>query len=225
MPRSDAVPILEIFDVNLVYGELAPHVLPHIINHVLSVDTLPCNDATLQGCTDDDSCFPLAGRVLVDLGSGEGIPVLATSLYCSHIFSTCVGLELLPHLHATALRHAGAVTSHSPCAVHFALGDITRVHSAAGRAHVSDWPAYAACVFINATCFDDATLTALYRHAAKLRRGAVLAITTHALPVATGVAKLFNVLWQGRVHASWGSVVLRVYVRNDTPKWVATVLR
>ena len=74
-------------------------------------------------------------------------------------------------------------------------------------------------VLINATAYDFAMIESIARLAEGMRAGAVLALTTHRLP-----GRLFELLAEDTVDASWGDVTLRLYRRLKLPKWVAGIV-
>jgi hypothetical protein len=62
-------------------------------------------------------------------------------------------------------------------------------------------------------------LERVWRAAERMRPGAILIITTHEMP-----GRLFELVHEGMVAASWGEASARVYRRLPLPRWVAGVV-
>lgn len=75
------------------------------------------------------------------------------------------------------------------------------------------------CALLFPRSFDEETLEDIYRRLDKLRPGAVVILSTHKIP-----SPMFEVLFEGRVGASWGDVTVRIYRKKQLPAWVAGVL-
>lgn len=87
----------QVFSVDLVYGELTPAGMQAVLDK--AVETLA------------SEVRKSADIVFADLGSGEGVPPLVAAL--DGRFSVCMGVELVPRLHRTAVRLAHALQATS----------------------------------------------------------------------------------------------------------------
>lgn len=135
------------------------------------------------------------GGIFADLGSvtctqGTGKAVLAAALL--HPFQRCIGVELLPGLHAhaeslrdTYMKSSGNVPLDFVCASFFDY----------------DWTA-ASFIFVNATCFNKAMRERL---ASRIRSPALVFSVTYTMPGLQVAARLERQM-------SWGCATLFLHV-------------
>jgi hypothetical protein len=145
-----------------------------------------------------------------------------------------VGIELLPKLHSIALRHREAATSLSSAAaaVEFLCEDFIETlpakpnHSSSALSASTavspvqfDWRT-SDIVFANATCFDDAMLTVMWKLFEGMRPGAVLIITSHKV-----LSQLFELVFEVvDMKSSWGTATVRTYRRKALPRWLGNIV-
>lgn len=212
------------WSIATVYGELVPHSVASLLA------------LALDGCTS----APAHGALFVDLGSGEGVPCLvARTLFTARI-ARARGVELLPRVHRVAvrLREATRLTVREYAvaedAAEWALcaADAWKLAEPGaeggiellcddfldGSAAATSWPE-ADVVFFNGTCYDVPTLERVWRAAERMRPGSIIIVTTHEMP-----GRLFELMHEGVVAASWGEASVRVYRRLPLPKWVAGIV-
>lgn len=90
---------VEVWSINLVYGELLPDAVSQLLDSALAA-LLPDRRR---------SALPRAAPAFIDLGSGEGIPCLvAATRFGSRLGRIC-GIEFIPRLHRAAERHRALV--------------------------------------------------------------------------------------------------------------------
>lgn len=230
---------LMIWSINLVYGELlVPSVVALVGEALRAVRTARLEaDAAAGAASSWRAAF-------VDLGSGEGAPALAAAAAYPRAWRSLLGIELVPRLHRLACAHrdglaaraaARAVARTAGGGAGAAAADDDAADVAAALARVRfvcddmlrpglSWPADADVVFVNGTCYDEATLGAIYKALEALSPGAVAIVTSHELPAASGAARLFELLHEAPgTPASWGSVTARVYRRLRLPRWLAGI--
>lgn len=75
-------------------------------------------------------------------------------------------------------------------------------------------------IFCNATCYDDDFMNELYSLAENTKPGTILIITSQKCN-----SKLFELLHEGKLDASWGDVTVRVYRRLPLPKWIGGIFK
>jgi hypothetical protein len=131
---------------------------------------------------------------------------------------------------------AGAAAAAAVTAVRFELGSFLEdsagsgagtsagAASASASAPAAPPPAppwhEADIVFVNATAFDEKLLHGLHLRSERMRPGALLVLTTQRSP-----SKLFELVHEGALEASWGApVTVRVYRRKRLGAWVGGVL-
>lgn len=90
---------LQIWSINLVYGELQPVSVAQLLEAALAA-LLPDKR---RGAT------PRATPALIDLGSGEGVPCLTAAIRFGDRVGRICGIELIPRLHRAALAHLTAM--------------------------------------------------------------------------------------------------------------------
>jgi peroxiredoxin len=171
------------WDVSHTYGELLPDATAAALRRALSL--LP----------------PGGGFTFLDLGSGEGVPVVLASALFPEFRRVC-GVELLPRLHTVAERHVAQLTAAAAARVTLRCGDM--MEGLEGDLANAD------VVFFLGTCFGEDVLGPLWRACEQaLRRGAVLICASHEAPAA-----LFELCATEAAPASWGGMAtLRFYKR------------
>lgn len=90
---------MEIWSINLVYGELQPDAVSQLFEKALA--------ALIPDRRRGANPRPLPS--FLDLGSGEGVPCLTAALCFNRQFGRICGIELLPRLHRVALGHRKAL--------------------------------------------------------------------------------------------------------------------
>ena len=160
--------------VNFVYGEIAPASVAALLSFVA----------------------PVAGDVLVDLGSGAGKVVLTAALLYPEL-AEARGVEMMEGY----LRDARAATkllrgAMRPC-VQFIREDFL-------EGFESTWHD-ATIVFACSTCFDERTMEGIACYAAKLRAGARIITLDKILDG-------LHLVSVSQVHGSWGAAVARIYI-------------
>lgn len=146
-------------DANLIYGEVDFK----NFSKVLRVAT---------------SCLQGPARAFFDLGSGTGRAVFVACLTCG--FQVLEGAEIVVGLHEASTRICARY--HGGLKRQFFGGKtapMVRFHRGSFLDH--DW-SHADVVFANSTCFDDALLEAIAKHAERLRPGAVIISFTKPIP-------------------------------------------
>ena len=226
-----------VWDVNLIYGELGVVAIKDVLTTALSSwlpsersKTFAGSSAAATASSDSGTTpsylLPHAepqrrGLCLVDLGSGEGIPLVVAALCFPQEWARCLGVEIVAKHVEKAQRHTAAAAAvpgiseevrASLRLIEFYCGDFLTPPSD------NDWFAAADIVFLNATAYDDHTCRTLWRRVEALRPGAVVIVTTAKL-----VSPLFELLSESRVAASWGSATCRMYRRRALPRWAAAL--
>ena len=144
-PKASGDSEMEIWSINLVYGELKPHALVSLLRQALDA----CGTVAAK------SGGPLA---YIDLGSGEGFPSIVAALaFPQTPWSRIDGIELIPRLHRLAEAHRdAAIARHLASAdgalqllalskVRYYCGDMLAQQqleddsTASGRAGMSPW--------------------------------------------------------------------------------------
>ena len=98
LPQPDGDGEMEIWSINLVYGELLGHSVEILLGHALRACTTA---AGIRG----------SGLTFVDLGSGEGWPSIVAALTQPAAWARIDGVELVPRLHRVATSHLSAVAA------------------------------------------------------------------------------------------------------------------
>ena len=168
---------------NLIYGEIEFFAYARII------------EIALQSAN-------IASPVFVDLGSGTGKAVVAAALLYS--FADCVGVELLPSLHAVA---DAAVTATLAIPPHVEAPPRSRLHVVCGDLfEQGNLLPTADVVYVATTGFDDALLRRLADFlAAGLRPGAITITLSLPLPHAR-----FHVIHSAPYRFSWGNCTVYI---------------
>lgn len=204
---------LDIWSVNLVYGEL---LVPSVVDLVGAALSHYCGSGSATNCE----------LVFVDLGSGEGAPPLAAAASFPLAWKALKGIELVPRLHRLALAHRSGMIDET--------GRLGRADIVAALGRVSfecddmlkdgfTWARECSIAFVNGTCYDEETLGAIFKAIESLSAGSLIIITSHKMPQSSGAAKLYELLHEGTYGASWGMVTARIYRRLKLPKWIAAI--
>ena len=98
-PEGDDDGEIQIWSINLVYGELRAESVAHLLSIGLRA-VLPDKREQARNA----GAGTLMPRFL-DLGSGEGIPCLTAAMRFANRLARICGIELLPRLHRVAKKH------------------------------------------------------------------------------------------------------------------------
>lgn len=150
---------------------------------------------------------PQSSDIFYDLGSASGKAVFAAALFFN--FSKCIGIELLPGLHNTAIaqiKNAKALltTYDKNTENNFSrkISNIEFINDNILHSDFSDGDV----IFINATCFNFSTWEKLIEKFSRLKAGSKIIVTSKKIE-----NEQFKLLSNSLELMSWGMCSLYIY--------------
>jgi len=155
------------------------------------------------------ACNVQPGETFCDLGSGTGKAVFIAA-FGGHGFGRCVGIELLPNLHRTAVETQARILGEDGQKARSLLQvDLPAIDFVEGDITTADW-SDADIVYTSSICFTDELIVKVGVCARKLKPGARFC----TLKVWPGAEEHFDTVYTGWFKMSWGRICVYVLQRR-----------